>query len=183
MPAVHSSSQASSVCSGTWLCTKRVQTSGSRPMASRMVARSNVCRRSSAEVWLSSIVDAYVSALESMRGLDLEVATEFLLSAAILLELKARRLLPGRDDVELDEELALWEERDLLLARLFECKTFKDAAAALNQLAEDAERSHPRTAGPDERFISLTPDVLAGVTPEALRAALIRAATPRPTPR
>ena len=66
--------------------------------------------------------------------LDLEVATEFLLIAATLVELKARRLLPGRDDVDLDEELALWEERDLLLARLLECKTFKDVAAVLRRL-------------------------------------------------
>ena len=58
--------------------------------------------------------------------LDLDVATEFLLIAATLVELKARRLLPGRDDLDLDEEFALWEERDLLLARLLECKTFKD---------------------------------------------------------
>ena len=63
--------------------------------------------------------------------LDLEVATEFLLIAATLVELKARRLLPGDDDVDLDDELALWEERDLLLARLLECKTFKDAAPSL----------------------------------------------------
>ena len=48
--------------------------------------------------------------------------------AATLVELKTRRLLPGRDDVDLDEELGLWEERDLLLARLLECKTFKDVA-------------------------------------------------------
>ena len=78
---------------------------------------------------MSSIVDAFVADARADGTLDLDVATEFLLIAAILLELKARRLLPGRDDVELDEELALWEERDLLLARLLECKTFKDAAA------------------------------------------------------
>ena len=58
------------------------------------------------EVSLSDIVDEYVATLEQMRAaLDLEVATEFLLIAAVLLELKARRLLPGRDDVELEEEL------------------------------------------------------------------------------
>ena len=74
-----------------------------------------------------------MATLEEMRAaLDLDVATEFLLIAAVLLELKTRRLLPGRDDVELEEELALWEERDLLLARLLECKTFKDAAGAMS---------------------------------------------------
>ena len=80
------------------------------------------------EVSLAAIVDAYLAELERIQSLDLDVATEFLLIAATLVELKARRLLPGRDDVDLDEELALWEERDLLLARLLECKTFKDVA-------------------------------------------------------
>ena len=105
------------------------------------------------EVSLSAIVDAYVRSIEDMGVLDLEVATEFLLIAATLIELKTRRLLPGRDDVDLDEELALWEERDLLLARLLECKTFKDAAAALQRLAARAELSHPRTAGLEEPFL------------------------------
>ena len=95
-----------------------------------------------------------------MEDLDLEVATEFLLIAATLVELKARRLLPDRDDVDLDDELALWEERDLLLARLLECKTFKDAAGVLRRLADrgrpllpphgsgprSASRPHPRPA-------------------------------------
>ena len=63
------------------------------------------------EVNLSVIVDAYLAELATMQSLDLEVATEFLLIAATLVELKARRLLPGREDVDLDEELALWEEQ------------------------------------------------------------------------
>ncbi|HLH47130.1 MAG TPA: segregation/condensation protein A, partial [Acidimicrobiales bacterium] len=111
------------------------------------------------EVSLSAIVDGYVTTLEAMRStLDLDTATEFLLIAAVLLELKARRLLPGRDDVELDEELALWEERDLLLARLLECKTFKEAAGALTRLMDGAARSWPRRAGLEPRFASLAPD-------------------------
>jgi segregation and condensation protein A len=135
------------------------------------------------EVSISRIVAAYLDHLGRMETLDLEVATEFLLIAATLIELKTRRLLPGRDDVDLDEELALWEERDLLLARLLECKTFKDAALALQGLAEYAERSLPRRAGMEEGFFGLMPDVLAGVSPDDLRAAFLRAVTPKPTPR
>jgi segregation and condensation protein A len=136
------------------------------------------------EVSISTIVDAYLAHLARMEEqLDLEVATEFLLIAATLVELKSRRLLPGRDDVDLDEELALWEERDLLLSRLLECKTFKDAAQALQSLAQQADRSHPRRAGMEERFLRLVPDVLADVTPDDLRAALVRALTPKPRPR
>jgi segregation and condensation protein A len=135
------------------------------------------------QVSLSSIVDAYVAEIENLRTVNLEVATEFLLIAAVLLELKARRLLPGSDDVDDEEELALWEERDLLLARLFECKTFKDAAAALTRMMDAAARSFPRTAGLEERFVELSPDLLAGVTPHRLRDACVAAFAPRPRPR
>jgi segregation and condensation protein A len=136
------------------------------------------------EVSLAEIVDAYVSTLAEMRAaLDLEVATEFLLIASVLLELKARRLLPGRDDVELEEELALWEERDLLLARLLECKTFKDAAAAMNRMMESASRSWPRLAGLDERYVDVAPDMLAGVRPDDLRQAMEALLVPKPETR
>jgi segregation and condensation protein A len=134
------------------------------------------------EVNLGSIVDAFLAELERMTHLDLEVATEFLLIAAILVELKSRRLLPGRSDVDIDEELAIWEERDLLLSRLLECKTFKDAAAELQRIMNRAERSQPRRAGLEEPFVALVPDLLTGVSPEKLRDACIRALTPKPTP-
>ena len=136
------------------------------------------------EVSLSEIVDSYVATLAEMRAaLDLEVATEFLLIASVLLELKTRRLLPGRDDVELEEELALWEERDLLLARLLECKTFKDAAADMQRAMESAGRSWPRVAGLEERYAKLVPDVLAGVTADKLREVMEGLLTPKPQAR
>src|SRR5207248_10328066 len=126
------------------------------------------------EISISRIVDAFVAHLEQFQSLDLDVATEFLLIAATLIELKTRRLLPGRDDVELDEELALWEERDLLLARLLECKTFKDAARAIERLADRAELSQPRRAGMEEHFLALAPDLLAGVTAKDIKAAFLK---------
>jgi len=132
------------------------------------------------DISLTKIVDEYLRQLEAMESFNLEVATEFLLIAATLIELKTRRLLPGDDDLDLDDELALWSERDLLLTRLVECKTFKDAAVALQSLANEAGRSFPRVAGPDERFIDLTPDLLEGVTPADLRTAYLRAVTPKP---
>jgi segregation and condensation protein A len=136
------------------------------------------------EVSLSSIVDAYVATLEEMRAsLDLEVATEFLLIAAVLLELKTRRLLPGPDDVDMDEDLGLWEERDLLLARLLEAKTFKDAAAVMSANMDQSAKSWPRTAGMEDAFVGLAPDILEGVTPERLHATMVGLLTPRPVPR
>ena len=126
------------------------------------------------EVSLAEIVDAYLAELDRMEQLDLDVATEFLLIAATLVELKARRLLPGIDELELDEELLRFEERDLLLARLLECKTFKDAARALETRIHRADRSVPRTAGPEEPYRWMVPDPLERVKPESLRAAALR---------
>jgi segregation and condensation protein A len=133
------------------------------------------------EVSLTDIVDAYVASLQEMRhALDLEVATEFLLIASVLLELKARRLLPDREEVDPEDELALWEERDLLLARLLECKTSKDAAGAMLRLMDAADRCRPRVAGLDPRFQGLAPDLLAGVTAGTLHATMQALMQPRP---
>ena len=103
------------------------------------------------EVSLTAIVDAYLTEMDKILGVtndtdssaprvDLELATEFLLIAATLVELKTRRLLPDQNDGDLDEELALWEERDLLLARLLECQTFKTAASALRQMSSSCSQ-------------------------------------------
>jgi len=132
------------------------------------------------EISLSTIVDAYLAELAKMTELDLEVATEFLLIAATLIELKTRRLLPGRESVDLDDELALWEERDLLLARLLECKTFKDVAKILAHFVDDADRVYGRTTGVDERFNDVAPDLLEGITVEKLQKCFLSAITPRP---
>ncbi len=134
------------------------------------------------DISLATIVDAYLAEIERMERVDLDVATEFLLIAATLVELKARRLLPGDDDFDLDDELALFEERDLLLSRLVECKTFKDAAAVLRQLHDQGRRTYPRVAGLEEQFLGVAPDLLEGVTVIDLRDAMVRALTPKPEP-
>jgi len=137
------------------------------------------------EVRLSDIVDAYLvelARLEESGALDLETATTFLLIAATLIELKSRRLLPDPGEDDLDEELWLWEARDLLLARLIECKTFKSVAERFAALAAAAGRSIPRRTGLDERYWELTPDLLAGIGPAELADAARRAFTPKPVP-
>ncbi len=133
------------------------------------------------EVVLADIVDAFLAEVEAMQRLDLEVATEFLVIAATLVELKCRRLLPGREESE-EESLALLEERDYLLARLVECTTFSAAGAQLALAELAASKSWPRLAGLDERFLVLQPDLLAFLSPEDVRAAAQRALEPRPVP-
>jgi len=134
------------------------------------------------EVSLSTIVNAYLVEVEKLADIDLDLATEFLLIASTLVELKARRLLPGRADIDIDDEFALWEERDLLLARLLECKTFKDVASVFGGLADEADRVFGRAVGPDERFVAVIPDLLEGMKPRHIHAAYLRATTPKPVP-
>jgi segregation and condensation protein A len=134
------------------------------------------------EVSLADVVDAFIAEVERLDHLDLDVATEFLLIASTLVELKARRLLPGSELGDLDEELLRFEERDLLLARLLECKTFKDAAKVLEARLRAGGRCVPRTAGPEEPFRSLAPDPLERVTLKALVKAARRGLAPPPEP-
>src|SRR5204862_6583054 len=96
-------------------------------------------------------------------------------------DLKARRLLPGRDDIDLDEELMRFEERDFLLARLLECKTFQDAAKVLHEILVEARRTVARTAGPEEPFRSLAPDPLERLPLDKLVEAARRGLAPKPS--
>jgi segregation and condensation protein A len=75
-----------------------------------------------------------------------------------------------------------FEERDLLLARLLECKTFKDAARVLESMLRRGGKVVSRSAGPEEPFRSLSPDPLERVTPAQLLAAAVRGLTPPPPP-
>lgn len=135
------------------------------------------------EISLSEIVDAYVAEIERMEELNLEVATEFLLIAATLIELKSARLLPSGTEVELDEELSLFERRDLLIARILDAKAFKDASLVVQERLAEGIRYSPRVAGIEEPFVDLCPDLLTRVTPERLAQLALRALEPRPEPR
>ena len=116
------------------------------------------------------------------ESVDLQTLSEFLVVAAVLIELKSRRLLPGNDDIEPDEELVGWEERDLLLARLLECQAYAAAADGFALLLEQAARSVPRTAGLDPDVVVNAPDLLEGVTVDQLAEAFLRATAERPVP-
>lgn len=103
-----------------------------------------------AAVGLTEVVEEYLSFLDEMREIDIEVTSEFLLIASTLIQLKAHSLLPTSGDVELDDELALIEERDRLLSRLLVSVTFKDVAAVLRRRLQDGNRYVPRISGLDQ---------------------------------
>lgn len=131
------------------------------------------------ELQLSAIIEAFIKEGESMKDdkIDLEVATEFLLIAATLIEIKVKRLLPRPENVDIDEEFLQFEYRDLLLARLLECKTFKDVANEFSKMMSQAALSKPKTFAVEEPFFSMAPDPLAATPPEKLRDAFMRAFT------
>ncbi|MDP9225506.1 MAG: segregation/condensation protein A [Actinomycetota bacterium] len=132
------------------------------------------------EVSLATITEEYLRVVEGMEKVDLELATGFLLVAATLLELKAARLLPGASGEGSDAELL--EERDLLLARLIECSTFREAGTWIAAAMEEGGAYHPRSVALEPRFLDVAPDLLAKVTPERLARAAARALTTRPVP-
>jgi segregation and condensation protein A len=115
------------------------------------------------ELSLVDLVNEYLSHLDVMEKMDLEVTSEFLLIAATLIQLKARHLLPDDREIDLDEELALAEERDRLLARLLACLTFKDVAAVFAHRFDGNARYVPRLAGLDPDITPSQPEVKLGV--------------------
>jgi segregation and condensation protein A len=136
------------------------------------------------DVPLLPVVDEFVRVLSEQRDrIDFNQLSEFLLVAAILIELKSQKLLPGREVTDDDEDLIGWEERDLLLARLLECRAYAAAADVFVVLAERASRSVPREVGLDDDFVVHAPDLLAGVTPSDLAQAYLRGSAERPVPR
>jgi len=105
---------------------------------------------------------------------DLDEATEFLVIAATLLDLKTARLLPS-GEVEDEEDIARLEARDLLFARLMQYKAFKDVSIWLNdQLLVESKR-FARSVSLEPQFANLLPEVLLGLGPNELARLAARA--------
>ena len=124
---------------------------------------------------ISEVAEQYLAEVERIEALDLDVASDFLLVAATLLDIKAASLVPqetpsksvddDEDDEDLEELSALDGDalREVLIQRLIAYKQFKGAAAALGARMQVESRMHPRVAGPDPEFLGLMPDYLAGI--------------------
>ena len=134
------------------------------------------------EVALSQVTDEFIAHIRaSGPDWDLGQASEFLVVAATLLDLKAARLLP-RGSVEDEEDLALFEARDLLFARLLQYRAYKKAAGVIAQRLAAESLRYPRTVGLDAPFDRLLPDLVLGLGPAQLAAIAARALRPRPEP-
>ena len=137
------------------------------------------------DVALSVVTDdfiAYIRDLEgSESGWDLDQATEFLVVAATLLDLKAARLLPS-GEIEDEGDLALLEARDLLFARLLQYRAFKEIAAIFQSRIEREDKSFARVVAMEPAFAQLLPEVLIGVGPGRFAAIAERVLHPKSAP-
>ncbi len=119
-----------------------------------------------AAISITEVTDEYLAYIDRMAEFDLDLASDFLLLAATLLEIKAASLLPAEEGYVGDEidDLSPEEARELLVARLLAYKQFKSVSAELAARMESVARMHPRQAGLEEKFLGLMPDYLEGIT-------------------
>ena len=148
----------------------RVQTasfSGPFDLLLQLVSRQKV---DIGAISISEVAEQYLAETEGMADLDLDVASDFLLVAATLLNIKAASLVPAEGSARSEEDpdefdgLDADAMRELLIERLIAYKQFRSAAAALGARYAQESRMHPRVAGPDPEFLNLMPDYLAGIT-------------------
>lgn len=150
--------------------------SGPFDLLLQLVSRQKVAIGS---ISIAEVANQYLEEVERMADLDLDVASDFVLVASTLLDIKAASLVPAgggprgsaqedHDDEDDLEGLSPDEAREVLIARLIAYKQFRGAAAALGARAEAEGRMHPRSVGPDPEFLGLMPDYLEGITLRSL---------------
>ena len=137
------------------------------------------------DVAIATVTDEFISFIRELEktadGWKLDHATEFVVVAATLLDLKAARLLPS-GEIDDEEDLALLEARDLLFARLLQYRAFKEIASILTDRITAQEKTFARSVSLDPIFAALLPEVLIGVTPERFAAIANRVLTPKTAP-
>ena len=137
------------------------------------------------DVAIATVTDEFISYIRELEkteaGWKLDHASEFVVVAATLLDLKAARLLPS-GQIDDEEDLALLEARDLLFARLLQYRAFKEIASILSERIVEQEKTFARSVSLDPVFAALLPEVLIGVTPERFAAIANRVLTPKTAP-
>ena len=137
------------------------------------------------EISLSLVTDEFIAFIRRLEvsgeGWRLDQATEFLVVAATLLDLKAARLLPS-GEVDDEEDLALLEARDILFARLLQYRAFKEIAATFGERIALADKSFARVVALEPALSALLPEVLIGVGASRFAAIAERVLTPKSAP-
>ena len=139
-------------------------------------------QRDITEISLSRVTDEFISYL---KGLDadeeLEQASEFLVVAATLLDMKVAGLLPQGELVDA-ESVALLEARDLLFARLLQYRAFKEVSAWFERSLRREDRRHVRAVRLDEKYRRAVPELVWTLSKEDFAAIALLAFTPKEIP-
>jgi len=134
------------------------------------------------EISLSKVTDEFIAYLRRLDTDDsLDEASEFLLVAATLLDLKVAGLLPQGELVDA-EDVALLEARDLLFARLLQYRAFKEASAWFAQRLEAEGARHARLVRLEDKFRQRTPELVWTLSLDDFAALATLAMTPREVP-
>ncbi len=137
------------------------------------------------EVALSSVTDDFIGYIRRLQALGeewaLDEASEFLVIAATLLDLKAARLLPS-GQVEDEEDIALLEARDLLFARLLQYKAFKEVASLIGDTFDRESLRFPRQVSLEPHFAAMLPELVWRHTPEQFARLAAKALRPKEKP-
>ncbi|MGH2275365.1 MULTISPECIES: segregation and condensation protein A [Microbacterium] len=134
------------------------------------------------EVSLSAVTDEFIAYLRELDpDEEMEQASEFLVVAATLLDMKVAGLLPQGELIDA-ESVALLEARDLLFARLLQYRAFKEVSAWFARSLEREDRRHTRAARLDEKFRRTVPELVWTLTPDDFAALAMLAFAPRAIP-
>lgn len=136
------------------------------------------------EVSLSLVTDEFIAYLATLEGQGtdmLDRASEFLVVAATLLDLKIASLLPQGEVVDA-EDIALLEARDLLFARLLQYRAFKQASAWFRERLETEQARHARLVPLEEKYRDRAPELVWTLSPADFAAIAAFAFAPREIP-
>ncbi len=134
------------------------------------------------DVALSVVTDEFVSYLDSLEGpQELEAASEFLVVAATLLDMKIVGLLPQGEFVDA-EDVALLEARDLLFARLLQYRAFKEVSGWMSEALEREALRHTRQVPLEQKYVNSIPELRWTLSPDDFATLAMLAFTPREIP-
>lgn len=134
------------------------------------------------EISLSVVTDEFIQYLKTLDlERELDEATEFLVIAATLLDLKVAGLLPQGEVVDA-EDAALFEARDLLFARLLQYRAFKDVSAWFAKHLEAESTRHARVVRLEDKFRKQVPELIWTTSPEDFAALAMLAMAPKEIP-
>ncbi|MDQ0725010.1 ScpA family protein [Microbacterium sp. W4I20] len=134
------------------------------------------------EVSLSAVTNEFIAYLGQLDDdEELEQASEFLVVAATLLDMKVAGLLPQGELVDA-EAVALLEARDLLFARLLQYRAFKEVSIWFARCLQREDRRHVRAVRLDEKHRKQTPELVWTLTVDDFAALALLAFTPKEIP-